>query len=146
MNCTCGHTADHHANKGKNPALSFCVESCCPCEAYKPRRSGPRGAFLAMMLFACGGTVDPQPEAAASSAPSAPNVTVVQVDAAPTVEAAASGKNICRVSCATYTTRCGDVPCDPQFPWTWVGGTCAATTCVGSPCTLDTGEQGTCIQ
>ncbi len=51
MSCTCGHTADHHANKGKNPALSFCVESCCPCGAYKPRRNGPRGLVLLSLLM-----------------------------------------------------------------------------------------------
>ncbi len=60
MKCRCGHTAEHHAMQGRNPALSFCVEQCCPCEAFAPKRRGPRMApiLLGTLLWACGGSTE----------------------------------------------------------------------------------------
>jgi hypothetical protein len=48
----CRHTDAQHAHRGTNPASSWCVESACPCEAFKPIQ-GKRAALLALTLLAC---------------------------------------------------------------------------------------------
>lgn len=73
--CRCGHTAEHHACRGKNPKMSHCTEQCCPCEEYRPHGSFKKRHVVtllsALVLLGCTYNttiVEPQPDAETTDA------------------------------------------------------------------------------
>lgn len=99
MKCRCGHTAEHHANKGKNPALSFCVEQCCPCEEFRPHRGWVSKAAILVSLLAVGCSVTPE-------AKPQPDPQCVQRCEDTRTFCLTAYTTFCRVSCS------GDVSCE----------------------------------